>query len=176
MSGKVEFTIDDLHRDAMRGLLLDSTADYERDHGEALDADPNPMGFSALLMFATATMVHRRFAPAYTLADVIRFVAHVRVALDDPKAVGVLITEKTIRMLLDDPSLGETTPFGASPEDMATAVSAVLFHLVDEAGLDRDGVDSLIAEAAQVIDGREFDVDALPVAVPPELMERLRPS
>ncbi|MCQ0014118.1 hypothetical protein [Actinomadura madurae] len=59
---------------------------------------------------------------------------------------------------------------------MVAALYAVLFHLVDEAGLDEAGVDSLIAEAAQVVDGCEFDVDALPVPVPPELMERLRRS
>ncbi|MCP9948665.1 hypothetical protein [Actinomadura madurae] len=176
MTGKLKITIDDLHRDAVRGLLLDSADDFERDHGESLDADPNPMGFSALLTFATATMLHRRFAPAYTLADVIRFVARVRVALDDPKALGALVIEKTIRMLLEDPALGEAPPFGAPPEDMVAALYAVLFHLVDEAGLDEAGVDSLIAEAAQVVDGCEFDVDALPVPVPPELMERLRRS
>jgi hypothetical protein len=176
MTGKIKFIIDDLHRDAVRGLLLDSEDDFERDHGDSLDTDPNPAGFSALVTFATMTMVRRRFAPTYTLADVIRYVARVRVALDDPKAVGALVFEKTIRMFLEDPSLGEAPPFGATAEDMVAAMYIVLFDLVDKAGLDGDGVDALIAEAAQVIDGREFDVDALPVPVPPELMERLRRS
>jgi hypothetical protein len=165
----VKIVVSNLHRSALRSMLLDDPDDFEREYADALDDDPS-IGFSALLTVATTVMVRRRFAPSYTLPEVIRYVARVRVRLADPMELGALVIEKTIRTFLEDASIGEQPPFGGSPEDMATAL---LFHLVDEAALDEDGVTALIEEAAQLIDARELDLDALPVPVPPELLERL---
>lgn len=162
MPGEHTIAVSGLHKAALRASILDPD-DFDARYADELDSDGNPLGFSMLLSFSAGTMVRRRFSTGCSWADVIRYVAALRISLDeDAHELDARMAENVIRTFLGDPSLKALPPFGGAPEDAFGAVFVVLAHLVWEAGLDDDGVDELINEAAEEVTTVEIDWSVSP--------------
>lgn len=175
MNAKVKITVSETHRAALRALLAD-TDDFADEYAGDLDEDTNPLGFSMLVSYTNGIMLRRRFGPGCPLPDVVRYAARLRACHEGARHLDARMIENTIRTHLDDPALTTTPPFGGRAEEMVESMFAVLLSLVDEAALDETGIEELVEEAAADVEAHEVDLAMLSAAVPPEVMERLRPS
>jgi hypothetical protein len=175
MTGEVKISVSDTHRAAMRAFLGDMEK-FVDEYADDLEKDANPVGFSMLTSFTNGILLRRRFGPGCPLPDVVRYVALLRASDESARALDARMIENTIRTHLDDPSLTTPPPFGGRAEEMVESMITVLLSLVAEAGLDDKGIEELVEEAAADVEAHELDPAALPVTVPPEVMELLRQS
>jgi hypothetical protein len=108
--------------------------------------DETAAGYMALLYGAFCVAVRRRFSPTYTVGEIVRFVADVRIkAHEDTGLINPLVAEDMIRRVVGAPPLEN-----GEPEDVRAALYAevfVLLHLVGEADFDRAGLEQFIEEA-----------------------------
>lgn len=140
--------ISDIHKGALRTYLLDID-EWEQRHAAELAKEGDDLGYSALVWFTLETALRRRFSPTCSFADVIRYVADLRILLaEDAGLLNPGLTEKIIRSLLGDASLNGRPAFGEAPEDVFAAGLLLLVTLVTEANLDETGVKQLLDEAA----------------------------
>jgi hypothetical protein len=92
---------------AMRAYLVDDQQESERLIGH-LEQSGRLDGFSALFGSAFFDAVNRRFAPTWTVAEVVRFVATVRAHhIEDPGLLDPLDAERLIRTALGDGSVDD---------------------------------------------------------------------
>lgn len=111
-------------------------------------------GFAELVYAAFVIAARRRFSPAWTRADVIRFVAQVRAVLSEqPEVLDALAAEHQLRS-----ALGEETasyPDMASyPDKEASAWAQVILldALVQSADLDEAAMTTLLGRARGLAD------------------------
>jgi hypothetical protein len=141
-------TVTDEQVAMLRAHLNGDKAEHDR-----LAAEPDPPdfqpGFNALVATAFVEAVNRRFGRDRLLADIVRFVAHMRAEfLRDPDLLDPIAAEKLIQAALGDQQAA------AELDDDAKARGQVFLlpALVDEAKLDRDGVDGLLTTARNQTD------------------------
>jgi hypothetical protein len=107
-------------------------------------------GFPELVHSAFVTAVRRRFAPAWTSAQIVRFTAQVRNSLR-PHGVDLdaLATETLLRQALGDPvtSIHDDTTH-------AEVTLYVLGELIASEHLDHAGLDAFLADARTLADAR----------------------
>lgn len=140
--------ISDLHMMALRSFIMDGPDAWEGEYTEKLASEAG-LGFSLLLHCSLAAAARRIFAPAYSISQVIRYVADVRVALeDDAHQLNPRVTENLLRSALGDEKASEIPPFGVDETAKTHAELLLLVALITDAGLDESGVDELINEAA----------------------------
>jgi hypothetical protein len=107
-------------------------------------------GYGELVCAAVAGAVRRRFGPAWTSADVIRFTARLRISIRqgdialDPHA-----TESLIRQ-----ALGEQIASDYDDQTCADVFLVVLSELASSEHLDAAGLDEFLAEARTTADAR----------------------
>jgi hypothetical protein len=107
-------------------------------------------GYQYLANAALAITARRRFAPSYASADLIRFVASVRIERlsdGDEYDIDPVAAENVLRR-----SLGQKVPVRLDPGDRFRVVIAVLGALTDDAS--ETEIDDVLAEARVLMDRR----------------------
>jgi hypothetical protein len=103
-------------------------------------------GLAALTQTAFVIAARRKFAPAWSRADVIRYVAMIRVILSDqPDLVSPLAAENELRI-----ALGESLPAWPDDTARATAQMILLTALVQGLNLDPAGIDQFLGQAREL--------------------------
>ncbi|GGQ30602.1 hypothetical protein BKA00_002874 [Actinomadura coerulea] len=142
--------ITDLHKRALRAFLVGADEEWEVCASEIQGEGDSSQGYPTLFAFALGTMVRRRFPPPWSWTDVIRYVADLRIKLDEQAdELNPRLAENVIRFLLSDHSLNEPPLTSANQEEVAGIQQMLLVALTAEADLDDAGVDELINEAAE---------------------------
>ncbi|TYK45790.1 hypothetical protein [Actinomadura decatromicini] len=107
--------------------------------------DETAAGYMTLLYGAFSVAVRRRFSPTYTVGEVVRFVADLRIKAGEAAyLIDTIVAENLIRHAIDAPPI---SPEG--PEDVQAVLYAevfVLMYLVAEAGFDRAGLEQFIED------------------------------
>jgi hypothetical protein len=105
--------------------------------------------YSALTGMALFIAARRRFPDGYTSADVVRFVGQVRARFaDSANGIDPRVTERTLRGALGDATAVENLDKAA----MATAVTALLYALLEDEDISGDRLDALLSEARLLAD------------------------
>ncbi|GAA4227819.1 hypothetical protein GCM10022254_16430 [Actinomadura meridiana] len=108
--------------------------------------DETAAGYMTLLYGAFCVAVRRRFSPRYTVGEIVRFVADMRIAADeDAGMINALVAEEMIREAVGAQPLQDS-----GPDDVETVLQAeifTLFYLLAEADYDRAGLEQFIDEA-----------------------------
>lgn len=153
------FAVTDLHVTALRAFITEGPDAWASEYANRLD-DETDFGLSLLIHYSFTAAARRMFAPRYSLSQVIRYVADVRLALgDDALQLNPRVAEQLIRSALGD----KTLPSISKPDDdqvaKTRAMLLLLVALTADAGLDESGIDELINEAAE--NARQFDWSTL---------------
>ncbi|MFB4309200.1 hypothetical protein [Actinomadura sp. GTD37] len=131
---------------ALRSFLLDGPDAWIPLQDEMQKDDETAAGYNSLLFGAFEVAVRRRFAPTYTVGQIVRLVADLRIRLgEDADAVNPIVAEDMIRRAVDAPPLKADVP-----DDLTATVNAqvcILLYLVGEADFDRAGLEQFIDEA-----------------------------
>ncbi|WP_433469324.1 hypothetical protein [Spirillospora sp. CA-128828] len=105
-----------------------------------------------MLYAAFGVAVRRKFSAGYSIPDVIRFVADMRIAYGrDVSPIHPGVAEGMIREALGDPSFEDFDP--QDVEAVMGAEAAILDTLLDEANFDEAGLEEFIKDAAQFASG-----------------------
>jgi hypothetical protein len=107
-------------------------------------------GFSELVVSAFVTAARRRFAPAWTSAQLVRFTAQIRNGL---RPHGVDLDPLATEMLLRQ-ALGDRATSNHDDTTHAQVMLYVLGELIAGEHLDRAGLDAFLAEARAQADAR----------------------
>jgi hypothetical protein len=104
----------------------------------------SPEGFGPLVHAAFVIAARRMFAPQWTRAAVVRYVAETRKALSErPGLVDPRVAEHALRRALG----GEATSVDDSRSSVATAELIVLKSMTVSLQLDEDGLDDLVKQS-----------------------------
>ncbi|CNF75642.1 Uncharacterised protein [Mycobacterium tuberculosis] len=141
--------INDSHRQAVQALILGTEGEWESHYSAIAEKDNGAQAYSTLLAFSVGIAVRRRFSGHWSLAHVIRYVADLRIALDqDANKLNPRLAEALIRFLLGDNSVKESLTASEDQENLVQVETLLLLALVAEANLDETGVNELLDEAA----------------------------
>lgn len=115
--------------------------------GEKIQVDDETAaGYMSLLYGAFCVAVRRRLSPAYTVGEIIRLVADVRIkAEEDAGLINALVAEDMIRRVVG------ASPLAANgPDDVRAVLYAeiyILLYLIGDADFERAGLEQFIDEA-----------------------------
>ncbi len=99
---------------------------------------------------ALAKAAHRRFSPTYSFPQIIRYVADVRLTLEeDAHEVNPRVAEGLLRYALGDPTLSARPPFGADQVTMVRAQFCLLMALVFEDDPDDAELEEFVKDSAE---------------------------
>lgn len=126
-------------------LLLDEA--QARDWRDWLIRSRGLDGFGELVYAAFVLAVRRRFAPAWTRADVVRCVGSVRARGPAEDDIEPLAAESLILR-----ALGRDMPPGADEQAKAAAQAVLLVALVADLGLDDAALDQFLDQARALAD------------------------
>ncbi|WP_149263645.1 hypothetical protein [Actinomadura sp. K4S16] len=130
---------------ALRSFLLEGPEAWVPLQDELQVDDETAAGYMSLLFCAFEVAMRRKFAPTYTVGQIVRFVADLRIAAgEDADLIDPLIAEDMVRRAVDAPALKATVP-----DDLTAALNAevfILLYLVAEMDLDRAGLEQFIEE------------------------------
>ena len=128
---------------ALRAFLTgdDDTFGQLSAHLQSRDGPGSGDTYAAMQAMTLTLAARRRFGPAYTPGEVIRFVAQVRAVLGDE--VDPLTAERVLRGVLGDPVSAE----GLDEHAKALAVPALLLVLVGQEKLPGEDLETLLAQA-----------------------------
>jgi hypothetical protein len=133
---------------ALRALLALDSPEAERLTGRLIDNEDLD-GYGGLAYAAFVIATRRRFSPAWSLPELIRFVAAVRVDLaQDDVDIDPHAAEVALRRALDERLAAEP-----SQEAMARAQFFLLQEMVLEARLDDVELDEFLKSAREAADG-----------------------
>ncbi|NEA27330.1 hypothetical protein [Actinomadura bangladeshensis] len=131
---------------ALRSFLLEGPDAWVPLQEEMQSSDETAAGYMSLLFGAFEVAVRRRFAPTYTVGQIVRLVADLRITLgEDADEVNPIVAEDMIRRAVDAPPLKADVP-----DDLTATLNAqvcILLYLVGEANFDRVGLEQFIDEA-----------------------------
>lgn len=132
---------------ALRSFLLNGPEAWTPLQEEIQKDDETAAGYMSLLYGAFCVAVQRKFSPTYTVGDIVRLVADVRIkAEEDAVLINTCVAEDMIRRVVGAPPLGD-----GGPNDVRTVLYAevsILLYLIGEAHFDRAGLEQFIDEAA----------------------------
>ncbi|TDB93820.1 hypothetical protein [Actinomadura sp. 7K534] len=130
---------------ALRSFLLEGPDAWVPLQDKMQKDDETAAGYMSLLYGAFTLAVRRRFSPTYTVGDIVRFVADLRImAGEDALVINALAAEDLIRR-----AVGAPPPRDGGPDDAETVLPAqifILLHLIAEADFDRAGLEQFIEE------------------------------
>ncbi|RKS69075.1 hypothetical protein BZB76_6214 [Actinomadura pelletieri DSM 43383] len=131
---------------ALRAFLLEGPVTWASLQSEMQKDDETAAGYMSLLYGAFNVAVRRKFAPIYTVGDIVRFVAELRInSGEEAGLINPLVAEDMIRRAIGAPPLKD-----GGPDDVSVALHVevyVLLHLITEADLGRAGLEQFIDEA-----------------------------
>jgi hypothetical protein len=131
---------------ALRAFLTDDQQEFDR-LSDRLDRTSAWLGYSALVGSAFFDVVNRRFAPSWTVGDVIRFVAGVRAHfIEDPNELDPKHAERLIRTALGDGLIEDLT------DEIKAAQVILLPALIDEERPDAARLEEVLAQARKRAD------------------------
>ena len=133
---------------ALRAYLADDRGQHKR-LIERL-GDSGVLGYQLLALGALAVAARREFSPGSASADVVRFVAWVRINLlpDDLGDLDPVAAEAVLRF-----ALGEDVPLPMDPETCFRATILLLGILAYDEHPDDAALDGLLAEARSLAEG-----------------------
>ncbi|GAA4390811.1 hypothetical protein GCM10023088_67190 [Actinomadura verrucosospora] len=130
---------------ALRSFLLEGPVAWVPLHDQMQVDDETAAGYMSLLFGAFEVAVRRRFAPTYTVGQIVRFVADLRIAAsEDANLINPIIAEDMVRRAVDAPPLKAPVP-----DDLTATLNAqvfILLYLVAEMDFDRAGLEQFIDE------------------------------
>lgn len=131
---------------ALRSFLLEGPEAWVPLQDKMRKDGETAAGYNLLLFGAFEVAVRRKFAPTYTVGQIVRFVADLRMRLgEDADEVNPIIAEDMIRRAVDAPPLKADVP-----DDLTATLNAqvcILLYLVGKADFDRVGLEQFIDEA-----------------------------
>lgn len=131
---------------ALRSFLLTGPKAWAPLEEKIQVDDETAAGYMSLLYGAFCVAVRRRFSPTYTVGEIVRLVADVRIkAEEDAGLINALVAEDMIRRVVGAPPLED-----GGPNDVRAVLYAeifVLLYLIDEANFDRVRLEQFIDEA-----------------------------
>ncbi|MEU8804811.1 hypothetical protein [Spirillospora sp. NPDC048819] len=131
---------------ALRLFLLEGPEAWVPLQDKIQKDDETAAGYMSLLHGAFNVAVHRRFAPTYTAGEIVRFVADLRIKVEeDARLINTLVAEDMIRRAVDAPPLKD-----GGPDDVESVLHSqvfILLYLVAEADFDRAGLEQFIEDA-----------------------------
>ncbi|TDC75078.1 hypothetical protein [Actinomadura sp. 7K507] len=152
-------TVTDLHVSALRAFILEGPDAWEGEQAEKLN-DETGLGLSLLIHYSFTAAARHIFARSFSLSQVIRYVADVRLALgDDALQLNPRVAEQLIRSALGDKMLTDISHLNEDQVTKTRAKLLLLVALMTDAELGESGVDELINEAAE--NARKFDSSSL---------------
>jgi hypothetical protein len=130
---------------ALRSFLLEGPEAWVPLQEKIQKDDETAAGYMSLLFGAFEVAVRRRFSPSYTVGEIVRFVAELRImAEEEAHLINTLVAEDMIRRAVD------AAPLKADvPDDLSAVLHAevyILLYLVAEADFDRAGLEQFIDE------------------------------
>ncbi|WP_433462412.1 hypothetical protein [Spirillospora sp. CA-128828] len=130
---------------ALRSFLLEGPEAWVPLQDEIQKDDETAVGYMSLLYGAFNVAVHRRFSPTYTIGEIVRFVADLRIeAKEEADLINPLVAEDMIRRAINAPQLKSDVP-----DDLTAVMSAevhILLYLIAEADYDRADLEQFIEE------------------------------
>jgi hypothetical protein len=131
---------------ALRAFLLEGPQAWVPLQDEIQKDDETAAGYMSLLYGAFNVAVRRRFSPSYTVGEIVRFVADLRIkAEEDADLINTLVAEDMIRRAIDAPPLKD-----GGPDNLRAVLNTevyILLALVGEADFDRVGLEQFIEDA-----------------------------
>ncbi|MGP4028376.1 hypothetical protein [Actinomadura sp. 3N407] len=131
---------------ALRSFLLEGPEAWVPLQDEIQKDDETAAGYMSLLHGAFTVAVRRRFSPTYTVGEIVRFVADLRIKVEEEAyLINTLVAEDMIRRAVDARPLKD-----GGPEDVESVLHSqvfILLHLVAEADFDRAGLEQFIEDA-----------------------------
>jgi hypothetical protein len=131
----------------LRALLADDMDRYRQLFSE-LDRAEAKRGYSALVTAGFTEAVERRFGPGYQAADIVAFVAGIRIRSDRLAAeLDPDVAERVIRVVLEDAPVDDL-----NRNAVTGAQLLLLIGLIADAQLDGQGLDQFLASARKFAD------------------------
>jgi hypothetical protein len=131
---------------AFRHFLLEGPEAWAPLKRELQTDDETAAGYVSLLLGAFSVAIRRKFSPSCTTADIVRFVADLRIkAEEDSVTIDPLFIEDVIRRAVDAPPLNDDDSAG----DLTAVLNAkvfILLHLVAEANYTEAELDRFIED------------------------------
>jgi hypothetical protein len=134
--------VSDLEMDVLRGAIAGDAVSPRRAFGEQLAGSGQAGGLGMLVYAALVIASRRKFAPQYTRADLIGYVARLRAASTEPGLLDPLTAEDELRSALGE-QVSARHEFGA----IAAARLFLLLALIETLELDDQAVANLLTEA-----------------------------
>ncbi|WUI02412.1 hypothetical protein OHR68_11610 [Spirillospora sp. NBC_00431] len=132
---------------ALRHFLLEGPEAWAPLKYELQKDDETAAGYVALLLGAFSVAVRRKFSSADALADIVRFVAELRIkAEEDAIPLDPLLTEDAIRRAVDAPPLMKDCESGDGLTTVLNTKVYVLLHLVAEAEFTKAGLEEFVED------------------------------
>ncbi|MCP9948675.1 hypothetical protein [Actinomadura madurae] len=130
---------------ALRAFLLEGPEAWVPLQEEIQKDDETAAGYMSLLYGAFNVALRRKFGPTYTIGEIVRCVADLRIkAGEDAYPVHPLVAESVIRRALEAPPMKDE-----GPDDVEAVLLSqvyILLYLVAEADFDRAGLEQFIEE------------------------------
>lgn len=150
---------------ALRSFLLEGPGSWAPLEDKIRVDDETAAGYMSLLYGAFHVALRRRFSPTYSIGEIVRLVAKIRItAGEDAGLINTLAAESMIRH-----AVGATPLQSTGPDDVRTVLNAQIFimlYLVAEMDLDRAGLEQFIDEVTayteQWLAARRAEVSAPP--------------
>jgi hypothetical protein len=139
--------VSDDHVAALRAHLGFRPEEFEPLH-ERLIQTGGLAGYGALVHGAFVSAVRRRFAPAWAVSAVVRFVTTARIHLCEADIdIDPQVSEVLIRR-----ALGERVPVELDAEAVGRAQIFLLSELIADEGLDEAGLEEFLVDARALAD------------------------
>ena len=140
--------VTDMHLEALRTFLVEGPEEWLERYGEPIQNEIGT-GYSLLVYCAFDQALRLRFSPTYTVPQVIRFVADLRLTLEEyAHELDPRVAESLIRYSLGDDTISGRPPFGVDEVTMMRAQLLLLVALVTEEDLDETELEKFIKDSA----------------------------
>ncbi|RKS73724.1 hypothetical protein BZB76_4427 [Actinomadura pelletieri DSM 43383] len=140
--------VGDEHAAALRAFVDGDIEAWESLH-DRMTTDETAAGYMSMIYARFAVAVRHRFSPTYTTPEIVRWVADMRIALEeDGEQLNPQVTENLIRSVLGDPDLR----IGDELEDpyaVIPAECAVLSKLAAELVTSETELEKFIRDSAE---------------------------
>ncbi|MFG2243732.1 hypothetical protein [Spirillospora sp. NPDC048823] len=150
MTASLPGHVTDMHLAALRTFLAEGPEEWLERYGEEIKNEVDT-GYSLLVYCAFGEALRLKFSPTYTIPQVIRYVADLRLQLEEyAHELDPRVAEGLIRYSLGDKSLNGRPPFGVDEVTMMRAQILLLVALVSEEDLDEAELERFIKDSAAI--------------------------
>ncbi|MBB4774457.1 hypothetical protein [Actinomadura livida] len=154
MTGSFTSHVTDMHLEALLALLVEGPEEWLERYGETIKNENN-VGYSLLIYHAFNEALRLRFSPTYTVPQIIRFVADLRLTLKEyAHELDPRVAESLIRYSLGDDAFTGRPPFGTDEVTVMRAQLLMLVALVSEEELDEAELVKLVKDSAALARNR----------------------